>query len=1094
MTTYTWTTGVSGDWATATDWTPAGGPPDTTTAVALIDAAGTFTVGIADGESFTANQVTLHAAGAALSVTGGGTLNLSGSKPELTVIAGTLDVAGGISGGGAGGALDFGSGGVLINAGTVQVGGGAYAPTYGIAGGAGGTLTFGTHGVLINLGSLDLQGGIVAYNYYGPQMYASGAGSGLTLGSGSTLSNRGVMQVGGGTSSHPNLGRIPYPGGTGATLTLGSLSTLTNFGTLALSGGDGNVFDSTPGGTGGKLSVGGGSTLANFGVLVVGGGGGGNDGGGPGTAGTLSVGAGSTFANYGSLYIAGAGGGNESGEGAVGGLLSLGMNSRLTNFGTLDVGGGGSGKLGTGGGGGTLAVGAGDTLTNYGSLDLLGGQGIGVYAEGAFGGGGAGGLLALATNSALTNFGALTLGGGGATRRPATRFPPSTGATLSVGSGVRLANYGTVTVAGGAGGEASYGAGGAGLLTLGPNSRMINYGELDLGGGEAGEFITSGFGEGGAGATLVVGSGAELTNAGSLDLAGGGAGPIPGGGAMVSIDAGGVLLDTGTLTVAEGATLLNGGMLQVTDGGTLTNLGAVVATDSLGVGVWGIAAGWVFNGDSADKVATISGGDAGIWIASGFGLVDNSGTISGSLEGVRFGAAAAGTLANAGVITSTDFAVLAGAGGVTVSNLGSIAATGSNGIGVHLTAGDTLINGAATNATATISGVLDGVFFDGAGTVENFATISCGDAGIWMASGFGAVDNSGTISGSLAGVRFGAAAAGTLANAGVITSTGTGGFGVLAGAGGVTVSNLGRIAATGSSGIGVHLTAGDTLTNGAATNATATISGVLDGVFFDGAGTVENFGTISGTTGVWFIAGATGTVIDAGSIVSSDGATGTAVFLRTAASRVVADPGATFVGKVLGGGGTLELAAGSTAGATGGIGTAFAQFSTLTVDPAANWTLQGGNVIGTVVDDGTLALAAGATLAVTAAVDPASTGIFELNAGALLSIAADPGTADRIAFLAGATLDVLHAAQFGTGVGTPGYAGPLIESFSSGDTIDLKDIIAAGATMSFTEATGLLQIASGASNASLLFDTASLGSGTFHLGDDSTGHLLVTHS
>jgi hypothetical protein len=51
MTTYTWTTGVSGDWATATDWTPAGGPPDTTAAVARIDATGTFTVSIADGES-----------------------------------------------------------------------------------------------------------------------------------------------------------------------------------------------------------------------------------------------------------------------------------------------------------------------------------------------------------------------------------------------------------------------------------------------------------------------------------------------------------------------------------------------------------------------------------------------------------------------------------------------------------------------------------------------------------------------------------------------------------------------------------------------------------------------------------------------------------------------------------------------------------------------------------------------------------------------------------------------------------------------------------------------------------------------------------
>jgi fibronectin-binding autotransporter adhesin len=367
--------------------------------------------------------------------------------------------------------------------------------------------------------------------------------------------------------------------------------------------------------------------------------------------------------------------------------------------------------------------------------------------------------------------------------------------------------------------------------------------------------------------------------------------------------------------------------------------------------------------------------------------------------------------------------------------------------------------------------------------------------GVWIV-GNATVGNAGSISGGLDGVRFGVGGSGTLTNSGFITSTGTGtgGVGVLAQAGGVTVSNLGSIAATGSNGIAVNLTARDSLTNGATTDATATISGVLDGVFFDGTGTVENFGTISGTTGVWFVAGATGTVIDAGSIVSSDGAAGTAIFLRTAASRLIADPGATFVGKVLGGGGTLELAAGSAAGEIGGIGTAFAQFTTLSVDPAASWTLQGGNAIGTITDDGTLALAAGATLAITSAVDPASTGIFELNAGALLSIAADTGPADRIAFLAGATLAIADAAQFGTGVGTPGYAGPLIEDFGPGATIELKDITAAGATMSYSEATGLLQITSGASNASLLFDTANLGNGTFQLGHDSTGHLLVTHS
>jgi hypothetical protein len=137
---------------------------------------------------------------------------------------------------------------------------------------------------------------------------------------------------------------------------------------------------------------------------------------------------------------------------------------------------------------------------------------------------------------------------------------------------------------------------------------------------------------------------------------------------------------------------------------------------------------------------------------------------------------------------------------------------------------------------------------------------------------------------------------------------------------------------------------------------------------------------------------------------------------------------------------------------------------------------------------------AGARLSVTGAVDPASSGVFALSTGALLRIAADAGTADRMQFLGSAELVVENAAQFGTHIGMASYAGPLIEDFGRGDSIDLRDIGAAGATMDFTAATGQLQIASGTSPASLLFDTASLGAGAFHPRDDGTGHLLVTYS
>jgi hypothetical protein len=79
-------------------------------------------------------------------------------------------------------------------------------------------------------------------------------------------------------------------------------------------------------------------------------------------------------------------------------------------------------------------------------------------------------------------------------------------------------------------------------------------------------------------------------------------------------------------------------------------------------------------------------------------------------------------------------------------------------------------------------------------------------------------------------------------------------------------------------------------------------------------------------------------------------------------------------------------------------------------------------------------------------------------------------------------------------MGTTAYAGPLLQGFGAGATVDLRDITAVGATMTYTAATGVLQIANGTQHASLHFDIASLGSGSFHLGNDGTGHVLLTRS
>ena len=52
----------------------------------------------------------------------------------------------------------------------------------------------------------------------------------------------------------------------------------------------------------------------------------------------------------------------------------------------------------------------------------------------------------------------------------------------------------------------------------------------------------------------------------------------------------------------------------------------------------------------------------------------------------------------------------------------------------------------------------------------------------------------------------------------------------------------------------------------------------------------------------------------------------------------------------------------------------------------------------------------------------------------------------------------------------------------------------AGATISsYAPGTGLLQLKNGPTLATLAFQNASLGAGSFHIDDDGSGHVLVTH-
>ena len=186
---------------------------------------------------------------------------------------------------------------------------------------------------------------------------------------------------------------------------------------------------------------------------------------------------------------------------------------------------------------------------------------------------------------------------------------------------------------------------------------------------------------------------------------------------------------------------------------------------------------------------------------------------------------------------------------------------------------------------------------------------------------------------------------------------------------------------------------------------------------------------------------------------------------------------------------TLELASGT--GTISGIGTgSFNNFQTLVADAGGVWTLSGANTAPTLIDNGTLSLTG--SLDATSALDPSSTGLFQLQTGASLEVAAATGAKTQVNFVGNSELIVDNVAAFGSNVGSASYAGTQLQNFGIGDKIDLKNFSSAGVTLSYNASTGVLQLSNGSQTADLAFQASTLGSTAFQAASDGASGTFIT--
>ena len=403
-----------------------------------------------------------------------------------------------------------------------------------------------------------------------------------------------------------------------------------------------------------------------------------------------------------------------------------------------------------------------------------------------------------------------------------------------------------------------------------------------------------------------------------------------------------------------------------------------------------------------DGALTTTGGNSAVDFQGGGSFTNNA---DGTVNGGVFLMGGAGTVANAGTLNGN--VELQTSGSVT-NNAGGVVSTGANynGSAVQLDAGGSVVNAGSLSGSSLGVQLVDG------GTLTNLGggSIAGSDAGV-----VGGIQYPGSPTGfaSQFNNRSGASI--------------TGEAGIYGAGPGDSVVNAGSI--TGTKAIVLTIPTGN--------NGTASVT-LGDGVSLTGAGdTVTNYydGVITGARYGVQLAGASGTVVNAGTISGVDGSV---VFDGTGTNTLTLETGSTLVGAALGS---------AAAGATNdldlvGVGTAsnnFDNFNALTLAAGADWTLGGTSTIATTSVEG-------AMLDVTGTL----TSAFKLGGGGTLELA--KATDDSITFDGPGTLLVdktyggtISGFGFGDGVDFQNL------SYNSDDTLSYASNGAGGGTVTISD-------------------------------------------